>query len=822
MNVSTAQAYSILAVLDGAVLNKDGSLTVAYTLQNPEAYSFDEEILNIRHDDFFRAFKYMPNNSFVHKQDVFLKKKYASETLIKGNSFISKAERKHFKDREYLEHECVLAFTLTGLASLEKSYIENPIAYKKLLAKKDKETLSDFLDGVEQAVIIINNMVNTSIKKMDDDKLQHYLLRFVNGFVDDDGLRDIRFSDKLEIGHAKGSFFSISDETYLPDEIPVFTKDTTLPIANSSLVMAFQEKIGVHILCNHIYNQILFFEGDKKLRSELDQRVRLYGRHQKFSQSIESSYQKLKEFEKDVITDEALLCRAHFNIMVWDENPETLEKAQKTIKEALSLNDIRYYDPSHEGLRNIFLGSIIGREAKLVKAYWILTDLATALTLLIHYSVFQNDEEGVLFHDRLFQVPIRKDIWDAKKKRINARNALIVASTGGGKSATVLNIVQQLIEEKYKVIVVEFGRSFEQLCKLYPEVSTHIDYDGQTPLGINPFFIETGTNITIDKLKTLTTIVLKFWRVKGDNANQNVSLTKIVGDYYAHVFTGHSFPDFYSYVKDNYEAIFSRQEISPEHFDTKSFLHVCSEFMLGGVYENVCKTSGSNEDKIRSKDFVLFEMTKIKKDPFLVSLVMSILFDTIENKILSDRSTRGILIFDEYAETQSMVDDFSGEDVHRTAAFCYQKLRKENGAVWAIVQSPAQLPANEYTRGIIANTQLLYVLPTNEVVYDDVIELFSIKNKSHINLMRSIKNNFSGKRPHSEIFMRFADSYATVSRLEFSEEKFLAFQTDGEDWQKLSDDFKKTQNMETSINNLQKEKYENSNVSRLSLTYSEY
>ena len=125
--------------------------------------------------------------------------------------------------------------------------------------------------------------------------------------------------------------------------------------------MAFQEKIGVHILCNHVYNQILFFEGDKKLRSELDQRVKLYGRHQKFSQSIESSYQKLKEFEKDVIADEALLCRAHFNVMVWDENQETLEKAQKTIKEALSLNDIRYYDPSHEGLRNIFLGSIIGR-----------------------------------------------------------------------------------------------------------------------------------------------------------------------------------------------------------------------------------------------------------------------------------------------------------------------------------------------------------------------------------------------------------------------------------------------------------------------------
>lgn len=820
MTISSTQAYSILDVLDGAVLNKDGSITVAYTLQNPEAYSFDEEILNLRHEDFFRAFKYMPNKSFVHKQDVFLKKKYTSET--QGNSFINKAERKHFNGREYLEHRCILAFTITGLLSLEKSYIQNPLSYRKNLLESDKESLSDFLSGVDQAVIIINNMLNTSINKMTDNELKNYLLQFVNGFTNDNGVKDIRFAKELEIGRANGSFFSISDETYLPDELPLYTRDDTLPIANSSLVMAFQEKIGLHIMCNHIYNQILFFEGDDILKKELDLRVKLFGRHQKFSQSIEGDFQKLKEFEKEVIGDESLMCRAHFNIMVWDEDEDGLKKAEKKIKEALSINDIRYYYPSHEGLKKLFVGSIIGREAKLDKEFWILTDLATALTLFIHYSVFQNDGSGVLFNDRLFQIPLKIDIWDEKKKRINARNALIVASTGGGKSATVLSIVQQLIEEKYKVIVVEFGRSFEQLCKLYPEVSTHIDYDGQTPLGINPFFIEKGTTISIEKLKTLTTIVSKFWRIKGDNVNQNVSLTKIVSDYYAHVFTDHSFPDFYSYVEANYQAIFSRQEIAPEHFDIKGFLHVCSEFMPGGVYENVCKTTGSNEDKIKSKNFVLFEMTKIKKDPFLVSLVMSILFDTIENKILSDRSTRGVLIFDEYAETQSMVDQFNGDVIHQTTAFCYQKLRKENGAVWAIVQSPAQLPANEYTRGIIANTQLLYVLPTNEVVYDDVIELFSIKNQSQINLMRSIKNNFSGKRPYSEIFMRFADAYATVVRLEFSKEKFLAFQTDGEDWQRLHNDFQRTQNMETSINTLLEEKYESSHITKHSVAYSEY
>lgn len=85
----------------------------------------------------------------------------------------------------------------------------------------------------------------------------------------------------------------------------------------------------------------------------------------------------------------------------------------------------------------------------------------------------------------MYQVPLRKDIWDAAKKRVNARNGMVIAGTGGGKSAFTLNFTQQLIEQDYTTIVVEFGNSFSQLCKLYPDISLHVDYDGKTPLGIN-------------------------------------------------------------------------------------------------------------------------------------------------------------------------------------------------------------------------------------------------------------------------------------------------------------------------------------------------
>ena len=304
------------------------------------------------------------------------------------------------------------------------------------------------------------------------------------------------------------------------------------------------------------------------------------------------------------------------------------------------------------------------------------------------------------------------------------------------------------------------------------------------PLGINPFYIKDATELTPDKIKTLSTIVLKYWRqpIMNVDNNQYVAIQKIIRDYYKNVSAPHNFSSFYNFVKENFDEIIKRLELPEKYFDVQSFLHVCSEFMPNGIYENVCAPSEETERLIRDNDFIVFELTAIKKDPFLISIIMTALFDTIENKILSDRSTKGILIFDEYAETQSLRDMFSGDDIHSTVAYAYQKFRKENGAIYTIVQSPVQLPKNEHTLGIIANTQLLYVLPTTETVYDAIIESFSMKNQAHINLMKSISWDYECKRPYNEVFIRFMDKYAVAHKIEFSNEKKLTFQTDGEKW----------------------------------------
>lgn len=419
------------------------------------------------------------------------------------------------------------------------------------------------------------------------------------------------------------------------------------------------------------------------------------------------------------------------------------------------------------------------------RKYLFLTTLPMALCFFLQCGSFRNDSEGIYVHDRMYQVPLRKDIWDAGKKRVNARNGMVIAGTGGGKSAFTLNLTQQLIEQDYTVVVVEFGKSFSQLCRLYPDISLHVDYDGRTALGINPFDLQ-GEELDNGSIEMLSGVVQKYWRhmFTKDESEKEVALTRFIQDYYENVREGHNFESFYNHVTEHYPEILARKHIPKDYFSLESFSLNCGEFLPGRRYENVCKDTGTD---FSGKKFIVFELTQIKQDRFLSNLVMGMIFTVIQKKLLSDRRKRGVLIFDEYGETAQMVDTATGTGIHSSVAFCYQKIRKENGAVYTIIQNPDQLPENEHTKNIIANTDMLFVLPTKEVIYQSVIDRFRLTHPGQIALMKSMRNSFSGQRPYSECFMRLGEHYATVTRLEFSREKFLAFQTEGEIWSDLEE-----------------------------------
>ena len=255
---------------------------------------------------------------------MFLRRKFKPEYVIEGEGYIQTAERKYFDGREYLHHFCILSFTLSGLQSLEKAYQANPLAYSEKLAKADRDRLVEFLESVESAVSIIRNIRGTQIRPLNVAEVKQHLFRYVNGFHDDEGLRDIQCSDMIRIGQKKGIFFAVCDERYLPDRMKVYVTDSTLQEANSQLYMSMLERIGVHVPCSHVVNQIWKFAGGS-YREELAERVKLFGRYREFDKAIKSRYDGLASYEQEIINEENVLCKTHLNVLLLEDD-ETILK----------------------------------------------------------------------------------------------------------------------------------------------------------------------------------------------------------------------------------------------------------------------------------------------------------------------------------------------------------------------------------------------------------------------------------------------------------------------------------------------------------------
>ncbi|NDV83436.1 conjugal transfer protein [Bacteroides sp. 51] len=766
---------------NGLILGKNGSLTYVISLTLPEVYSLSDEDIVKRHSVFKLAFSHMPDNSYVHKQDVFRVCKYQYPDGVPGEqlTYLAQADRDHFTGREYLEHTCVIGFTLAGLESLSEAYTQNIFSYKENLHKEDSDRIMNFLSAIEFTINHISSL-RIPVKYLTGGELKEYIFSSANFYSTGD-IKDIHFSESITAGNIKAQMYAITDEEGLPDEVQVVSKDETASTVMSKLYMSMAESFGgIHLNYNHVYNQVFYFYSDKKLKGTLSKNLHDHQVNEGWDgPNMRVKIKKLEKLSTEIAENNESLCYAHYSVMLWNDNQERLDLAIHDFNERMNLCNIKYYIPSYGNLADIYGGGIVGCTASLKRQYMFISSLSVATAFLSHYSGFQDDKEGIYFNDRLTQKPIVKDIWDAKKKRINARNAVVVSPTGGGKSFLANHIMQQLLDQGVTVVAVEFGNSFKQLCNLYPDKSIHIEYDQNKPLGINPFNLH-GRELTPEKEETLVNLCLRFWGNTETTKEEITSLRKFIVQYYKNNECGHSFQNFYRFLVDGFDELCTTCGINSEFFRIDSFKHVCSEFMPGGSYENLCVDDGIASD-LTTKQFIHFELTKIKSDPFVSSIVISLLFDVINNTILSDPSRRGYIIFDEYAETAQMKTTNSLDvNIHQAVAFFYQKIRKENGAVMTIIQSPVQLPRDEFTDGMIANTQLLFVLQGSEVVHRAIIDTFKITNQAHQNQMYSVKNNYTAKRPYSECWIRFGEGYALTARLEASPRKYLAFQTEGE------------------------------------------
>lgn len=811
MIVNSRTAFSLHSIVDNNILTDDGCLCKVYAMEMPERNSLSQIDFDRQHKRLFLALRTMPKGTYVHKQEIGLEKAFDASHLQERN-LLERAYKKHVEGRPFMEHRTLLIFSITDLKMMQPTTVKNPIGYKSSFQNEDLHRIQKFEEAVRGCIGILGQSKIT-INALQEFELKGYIKDYCNGFTGYN--TDIEFdlpNAKMGILQNRYEVLAIPKQEYLPDTINNIVED----YGDQEYIFykGFIDDFGESFPFNHIYNQVLFFKGHSDIKREIEASHLNHSQNKGWSPSIEQDVKEIEENLKDISKDSSnILLQAHFNLMLWSNNEERLRDALEAADQVIKGQGMEYYLASEKTIQNLFLGSMPGRNSLLHEDMFFEQPLGQSLCLFTNTGNYVSDETGVLYNDRIHNIPVLRDLWDRSKKRINARNSIRIAPTGGGKSFAMLWKLFQELMQGIVVCLIEIGSSADIFAKLFPHLAVQIKFEYDKPLGVNPFKLEEGQELDNRKVMLLSALCFKFWQQKTfkENTDTDKAMRKLIRYYYKSVSSNHSFPNFYEFIKANKETVLLDLEIPQRFFDIESFIHVCSEFMPGGGYANVCADTDTPLEKIiEGKQFIHFELSKVKEDPFLVSIMIHLINYVIDTKILSDRSKRAKIVYDEFAETQELKTTLSEDHVLATVAFLYQKIRKENGGVDIVIQSPTQLPDNEYTKNIIANTQILHVQEGNELVYKKTKELLELKDHDEY-LMRSIENRFKGDpgSTYSEEYLMIGKKYRNILRLNVPKEIYYAFQTEGNDWDWMQKDFQRTQNMEETIMNIIREKHEN-------------
>ena len=169
--------------------------------------------------------------------------------------------------------------------------------------------------------------------------------------------------------------------------------------------------------------------------------------------------------------------------------------------------------PSKHGIKDLYLKSLFAYSPRLSKQQVYHTELHIALTGFINTTAYKDDDMGVLFSERLFNIPVRRDVRDHDKKRIKAWNFMVLAPTGEGKSVLMQHVFRQFLEQGIKIVIFDIGESFKKLSYLLPEKeSLFLSYEPGKGLGINPFDLGNRISPSIENLNELSAFIFKFWK----------------------------------------------------------------------------------------------------------------------------------------------------------------------------------------------------------------------------------------------------------------------------------------------------------------------
>jgi len=793
MSIINIATYNpITSIEENLIFANNGNVIACYRGELPEIYSLSEKDFEDLHSTWFQALKSLPVSCVIHKQDIYTKKSFTSENLP-NNTFLAKATHNHFKGREYIDHQCYLFFTLVKNKTLNNSKYVNPFRkVSKSIYQELNQHVHSFLGSVNDSITYINNSRKVNFLPLQESEILCLSKDFFNGFnrgFDTDILLE---KSKVTIGTNHFDVLAVNSEACFGENVQTSKINERFTSDDFVFHQGFIDGLGLSLNENHIINQIIYLDDKQKWRKLLDKKIEELKKSSNFGTQNKVILKKIEHIQHQINNDDSSrIIRGHLNIMYWTKEVHDLENIGSRIKSEFKELDIMPYYPRGEERKNYILNSHPCFASNFSNEDVYVTDLKHALCLFINNTNYRTDSQGIIFNDREHNIPILKDVWDEQKKRIKARNFAIFAPTGEGKSFLANNILRQYFEMGVRLVIIDLGGSYTKFASLYPEQFTVLRYESGKNLGINPFYISNPHDVGPERLEDLSVFLFELiGEGTKPKKEQSVALKKLLHSYYKTTTENYSLDSFYSYIESQKESLLSTLHIHSDYFNIEGFLHILSEYVRDGLYSFLFETNEDQSYKIEDKRLIVFELDEVKDNKEILSVMLKLIKTAIQRTIWQNKSEKGIILFDEFAKQLKF------DNVLESVEFYYQAIRKQEGAIGIILQSINQLPNNSTSASILENTQVIYSL-NNEKGYTELMKRLNLTSHD-LNQLKSIKNNLSGKRKYTEIFIKIGKE-SNIFRLEVPKEVFAAYLTDGADNDSIIQLYQRNGSMEKAI-----------------------
>ncbi len=725
----------------GVLYTKTGEYSAVLKIENPvQKYSADiDSYYDFTH--LFTALAQTLGEGYaIHKQDIFVRKQFASEPAD-GQEFLSSSYFRYFKGRPYTDSLCYL--TITQEAKKSRLFSFDSKKWRDFLVKIRK-VHDQLRDGGVQARFLNKAEASEYVDRYFAMNFKDRTVSMTNFKADD---------ETVSMGDKRCKVYSLVDVdcAALPSLVRPYTNievnNTEMPVDLVSVVDSIPNAETV------VYNQIIFLPNQKRELSLLDKKK---NRHASIpNPNNQMAVEDIKRVQEVIARESKQLVYTHFNMVVAVSAGADLQKCTNHLENAFGRMGIHISKRAYNQLE-LFVGSFPGNCYTLNEEYDRFLTLSDAAMCLMYKERVLHSEETPLkiyYTDRQ-GVPVAIDITgkEGKDKLTDNSNFFCLGPSGSGKSFHINSVVRQLHEQGTDVVMVDTGNSYEGLCEYLG--GKYISYTEERPITMNPFRIN-REEYNIEKIDFLKNLILMIWK-GADSQIPEIEfriVEQIIIDYYDAYFNGFTrytdeqrevllknlfaaasrknpnkpprevdemvrkqievlearraalkvselnFNSFFDYSFDRLEQICTENDITTISYSTYSTM--LQPFYKGGAYEKILNENV--DSALFDETFIVFEVDAIKENKKLFPIVTLIIMDVFLQK-MRIKKNRKVLVIEE--AWKAIASPLMAEYIK----FMYKTARKFWASVGVVTQEIQDIIGSEIVKEAIINNSDVVML----------------------------------------------------------------------------------------------------------------